>query len=171
MKGATMRATLGRLGVVPSFSRPRVSDSKPYSEALFRTPDDLIRGVTSRSSNFARWCIRPPAPTTRNACAVTPSTGRARPRRARMWPIGERHRRRRIERPRKRTFTLAGVWRLAGRTSEQAPVTPSSLQRAAQLSRTASALISQYPAAASPAATDLPGRLAGFWMRRISSGR
>ena len=37
MKGATMRATLGRLGVVPSFSQPRVSDSNPYSEALFRT--------------------------------------------------------------------------------------------------------------------------------------
>ena len=37
MKGATMLATLERLGVVPSFSRPRVSDDNPYSEALFRT--------------------------------------------------------------------------------------------------------------------------------------
>ena len=37
MKGATMQATLEKLGVVPSFSRPRVSDDNPYSEALFRT--------------------------------------------------------------------------------------------------------------------------------------
>ena len=37
MKGATMLATLQRLGIVPSFSRPRVSDDNPYSEALFRT--------------------------------------------------------------------------------------------------------------------------------------
>jgi len=37
MKGATMLATLQRLGVMPSFSRPRVSDDNPYSEALFRT--------------------------------------------------------------------------------------------------------------------------------------
>jgi len=37
MKGSTMLATLQNLGVVPSFSRPRVSDDNPYSEALFRT--------------------------------------------------------------------------------------------------------------------------------------
>lgn len=37
MKGATMLATLQRLGIVPSFSRPRVSDDNPYSEALFKT--------------------------------------------------------------------------------------------------------------------------------------
>jgi transposase InsO family protein len=37
MKGATMLATLERLGVMPSFSRPRVSDDNPFSEALFRT--------------------------------------------------------------------------------------------------------------------------------------
>ena len=37
MKGSTMLATLQRLGVVPSFSRPRVSDENPLSEALFRT--------------------------------------------------------------------------------------------------------------------------------------
>ncbi len=37
MKGSTMLATLQKLGVVPSFSRPRVSDDNPYSEALFRT--------------------------------------------------------------------------------------------------------------------------------------
>jgi len=37
MKGATMVATLKRLGVIPSFSRPSVSDDNPYSEALFKT--------------------------------------------------------------------------------------------------------------------------------------
>jgi transposase InsO family protein len=37
MKGATMLATLQALGVVPSFSRPSVSDDNPYSESLFRT--------------------------------------------------------------------------------------------------------------------------------------
>jgi transposase InsO family protein len=37
MKGATMLATLQRLHVVPSFSRPHVSDDNPYSESLFKT--------------------------------------------------------------------------------------------------------------------------------------
>jgi transposase InsO family protein len=37
MKGATMLATLQRLGVMPSFSRPSVSDDNAYSESLFRT--------------------------------------------------------------------------------------------------------------------------------------
>ena len=37
MKGATMLATLQRLGIVPSFSRPSVSDDNPFSESLFRT--------------------------------------------------------------------------------------------------------------------------------------
>jgi transposase InsO family protein len=37
MKGSTMISTLQWLGVVPSFSRPHVSDDNPYSEALFRT--------------------------------------------------------------------------------------------------------------------------------------
>jgi transposase InsO family protein len=37
MKGATMLATLERLGIEASFSRPHVSDDNPFSEALFRT--------------------------------------------------------------------------------------------------------------------------------------
>jgi transposase InsO family protein len=37
MKGATLLATLQSLGILPSFSRPRVCDDNPYSEALFRT--------------------------------------------------------------------------------------------------------------------------------------
>ena len=37
MKGATMKVTMERLGVIASFSRPRVSNDNPFSEALFRT--------------------------------------------------------------------------------------------------------------------------------------
>lgn len=37
MRGATMLATLQNLGVMPSFSRPGVSDDNPYSESLFKT--------------------------------------------------------------------------------------------------------------------------------------
>lgn len=37
MKGATMLATLHHLGVIPSFSRPAVSNDNAYSESLFRT--------------------------------------------------------------------------------------------------------------------------------------
>ena len=52
MKGATLLATLERLGVVPSFSRPSVSDDNPYSESLFKTlkyrpsyPDSAFSGI------------------------------------------------------------------------------------------------------------------------------
>ena len=37
MRGGTMLAMLRGLGITPSFSRPRVSDDNPFSEALFRT--------------------------------------------------------------------------------------------------------------------------------------
>ena len=37
MKGATMLATLEKLGIMPSFSRPRVSNDNPFAESLFRT--------------------------------------------------------------------------------------------------------------------------------------
>jgi transposase InsO family protein len=37
MKGKTMLVKLEELGVLPSFSRPRVSDDNPFPEALFRT--------------------------------------------------------------------------------------------------------------------------------------
>lgn len=37
MKSANMLATLFFLGVIPSFSRPRVSNDNPYSESLFKT--------------------------------------------------------------------------------------------------------------------------------------
>ncbi|MDO9482644.1 MAG: IS3 family transposase [Hydrogenophaga sp.] len=37
MRGETMLATLQRLGIAPSRSRPGVSNDNPYSESLFRT--------------------------------------------------------------------------------------------------------------------------------------
>ena len=37
MRGSTMLATLQKLGVIPSFSRPHVSNDNAFSEALFKT--------------------------------------------------------------------------------------------------------------------------------------
>ena len=58
MKGATMLATLQRLGVVPSFSRPRVSDDNPFAESLFRTvkyrPDYPTNGFATLD-DARRW--------------------------------------------------------------------------------------------------------------------
>lgn len=65
MKGATMLATLQKLGIVPSFSRPSVSDDNPYSESLFRTlkyapaypskPFESIEAARQWVHGFARW--------------------------------------------------------------------------------------------------------------------
>ena len=45
LKGATLLATLQRLGVMPSFSRPSVSDDNPFSEALFKAMSALSVGL------------------------------------------------------------------------------------------------------------------------------
>ena len=37
MKGVTILALFFSLGILPSYSRPRVSNDNPYSEALFKT--------------------------------------------------------------------------------------------------------------------------------------
>ena len=37
MKGATMLATMQSLGIMPSFSRPSVSNDSPFSESIFKT--------------------------------------------------------------------------------------------------------------------------------------
>lgn len=60
-----MLATLQRLGIVASFSRPRVSDDNQYSEALFRTlkyrpgfPNRPFRDIQEARewvSHFVRW--------------------------------------------------------------------------------------------------------------------
>ena len=65
MKAATFLATLEKLGVQSSFSRPRVSNDNPYSEALFRTlkyrPKYPSKGFSSLTDarkwvqNFVNW--------------------------------------------------------------------------------------------------------------------
>lgn len=65
MKGATMLATLQKLGIVPSFSRPRVSDDNPFSESLFKTvkycpqypknPFESLDDAKSWVNNFVDW--------------------------------------------------------------------------------------------------------------------
>ena len=65
MKGATMLSTLQKLGVMPSFSRPSVSDDNPYSEALFKTlkyhpgfpdkPFESLQQAREWVAGFVRW--------------------------------------------------------------------------------------------------------------------
>ena len=60
-----MLATLQMLGVVPSFSRPSVSDDNPYSESLFRTlkytpaypnkPFESIEAARKWVHGFVQW--------------------------------------------------------------------------------------------------------------------
>jgi putative transposase len=65
MKGATMLATLQKLGVAASFSRPKVSDDNPFSESLFRTlkyrpeyprrPFESIGAARAWVADFVHW--------------------------------------------------------------------------------------------------------------------
>ena len=65
MKGCTMLAMLQSLGMSASFSRPRVSDDNPYSEALFRTvkysamfpdkPFETIEAARTWVAGFVDW--------------------------------------------------------------------------------------------------------------------
>ncbi len=65
MKSATLLATLFMLGVATSFSRPRVSNDNPYSEALFRTvkyrpeypkgPFKSLEAAQGWFDRFIRW--------------------------------------------------------------------------------------------------------------------
>jgi len=64
MKGATMLATLQKLGVVPSFSRPKVSDDNPFSESLFKTlkyrpsyPDGAFASISEARTWVERFVI------------------------------------------------------------------------------------------------------------------
>ena len=53
MKGATMKMTMEKLGITASYSRPRVSNDNPFSEALFRTckyrPDWPTKGFATKA--------------------------------------------------------------------------------------------------------------------------
>lgn len=65
MKGATMLVTMQWLGVVPSFSRPSVSNDNPFSESLFKTlkycpvypskPFENIEAAREWVSKFVTW--------------------------------------------------------------------------------------------------------------------
>ena len=65
MKGSTMLATLQHLGIVPSFSRPSVSDDNPFIESLFRTlkyrpeyphkPFETIEAARAWVTAFVAW--------------------------------------------------------------------------------------------------------------------
>ncbi len=61
MRGQTTIATLQWLGIVPSFSRPHVSNDNPYSEALFRTlkeTPEYPRGPFAGVEAARRWVER-----------------------------------------------------------------------------------------------------------------
>jgi len=65
MKGATMLATLEKLGIMPSFSRPRVSNDNAFAESLFRTckyrpnypskPFDSVEEAREWTLKFVQW--------------------------------------------------------------------------------------------------------------------
>ena len=65
MRAATLESRLEELGVLRSFSRPRVSNDNPYAESLFRTvkcrPDYPRKPITSEGkacewvAAFVEW--------------------------------------------------------------------------------------------------------------------
>jgi transposase InsO family protein len=65
MKGATLKATLERLGILTSYSRPSVSDDNPYIESLFGTmktrvgypkkPFESLAEAQAWVDSFVRW--------------------------------------------------------------------------------------------------------------------
>lgn len=65
MKGATMEATMEKLGITASWSRPRLSNYNPFLEALFRTckyrPNWPNKGFATKADaqawvkSFASW--------------------------------------------------------------------------------------------------------------------
>jgi len=60
MKASVFHVTLQKLGVIPSFSRPSVSDDNPYSESLFKTmkyrPEFPATKRFSSLKEATEWC-------------------------------------------------------------------------------------------------------------------
>lgn len=60
MKASLFYATLQKLGVIPSYSRPSVSDDNPYSESLFKTmkyrPEYPTCGRFNSIGDAMKWC-------------------------------------------------------------------------------------------------------------------
>lgn len=65
MRGSTMLVTLQKLGIVPSLSRPSVSNDNPFQESLFRTlkyrpgfpsrPFESLEQARAWVADFVRW--------------------------------------------------------------------------------------------------------------------
>lgn len=65
MKESTLVATMQHLGVIPSYSRPRVSNDNPFSESLFgtmkgrpqypRRPFKNLQAATEWTERFVHW--------------------------------------------------------------------------------------------------------------------
>lgn len=65
MKGYTLLATLQKLGIMPTFNRPGVSNGNAYSESLFKTmkyhcsypnePFEYINTAKDRVNSFVTW--------------------------------------------------------------------------------------------------------------------
>jgi len=90
MRAATLESRLEELGILRSFSRPRVSNDNPYSESLFRTvkyrpdypPQTLLLQRSSLSvGRRVRRLVQPPTPPQRDQIRDTPATSR----RVRPW--------------------------------------------------------------------------------------
>ena len=82
MRGATLESRLEEMGVLRSFSRPRIPNDNPYSESLFRTfkfrPDYPNRPFASKDEACV-WVsgicglVQPPAPPQRHQIRDAPS--------------------------------------------------------------------------------------------------
>lgn len=60
MRGATLESRLEEMGVLRSFSRPRVSNDNPYSESLFRTVKyraDYPRRPFTSKDEACEWVV------------------------------------------------------------------------------------------------------------------
>ena len=79
MKGAAILATLEKIGVVPSFSRPRVINDNPFTEPLFRTckyrpnyprkPFDSVEQARTWTQQFVQWPAEAQRPQIRHSTA------------------------------------------------------------------------------------------------------
>ncbi len=60
-RSSTLGVTLERLGIEPTYSRPRVSNDNPFSESLFRTckyrPDYPVEGFSS-IEHARQWTLK-----------------------------------------------------------------------------------------------------------------
>ena len=137
MKGSTMLATLQRLGVIASFSRPSVSDDNPFAEALFRTLKYRldIRQSRLQPSSLPAPGSRASSPgTTVSTCTAASATSRPRT----ATPDGTRasspSATSSTPRPRSARRSAGRARRATGRPSAPCTSTPSNRRRASSQS-------------------------------------